>query len=302
MWINSSKCYNSGNLYNLSKTNSVTPRHIFITANIEWDEKNCITWVLTLGIAGCVSSRNNIDVECKYTKREIKLAVAETFMMQWHSNLNNVSLNPILRTYRNLKFDFRMEPHLNLVTNYKYRNAITKLRASSHTLEVERGRYTNPKTPLNDRLCSLCGIIEDEAHFLVGCKSYTRERQELFAKIINVFPQNEQMNDTDKFVFMLSYPDQNLLTIVGNSSTSASSWGIRASNLSLFHHSLLVLFSYMSPRVLWRSQVPDCHIVMVTHTLVLGTVIFNEECYMLSMRRPKDIVEGYGVGGDRVSP
>ena len=162
-----------------------------------------------------LAKQNNIDVECKYTKREIKLAVAETFKMQWHSNLNNVTFNPIPRTYRNLKFDFRMEPHLNLVTNYKYRNAITKLRASSHTLEVERGRNTYPKTPLNDRLCSLCGIIEDEAHFLVGCRSYTRERQELFAKIINVFPQFEQMNDTDKFVFMLSYPDQNLLTIVG---------------------------------------------------------------------------------------
>ena len=41
---------------------------------------------------------------------------------------------------------------------------------------------------------------------------------------------------------------------------------------------------------------------MVTHTLVLGTINFNEERYMLSMRRPKDIVEGYGAGGDRVSP
>ena len=30
---------NSGNLYNLSKTNSVTPRHIFIKANIQWDKK-----------------------------------------------------------------------------------------------------------------------------------------------------------------------------------------------------------------------------------------------------------------------
>ena len=162
-----------------------------------------------------LAKQNNIDVECKYTKREIKLAVAETFKMQWHSNLNNVTINPILRTYRNLKFDFRMKPHLNLVTNYKYINAITKLRASSRTLEVERVRYTNPKTPLNDRLFSLCGIIEDEAHFLVGCRSYTRERQELFAKIINVFPQFEQMNDSDKFVFMPSYPAQNLLTIVG---------------------------------------------------------------------------------------
>ena len=41
---------------------------------------------------------------------------------------------------------------------------------------------------------------------------------------------------------------------------------------------------------------------MVTHTLVLGTVNFNEERYILPMRRPKDIVEGYGAGGDSAPP
>ena len=102
-----------------------------------------------------------------------------------------------------------MEPHLSLGTNYEYRNAIIKLRASSHTPDVEKGRYTNPKTPLNDRLCSLCAITEDEAHFLVGCRSYTKERQELFAKFMNLFTQFEQMNDTDKFVFVLYFPVQN---------------------------------------------------------------------------------------------
>ena len=135
--------------------------------------------------------------------------------MHWHSNLNDVTHNHILRTYTNLKAEFHMEPHISLVTNYKYRDAITKLRASSHTLEVERGRYTNPKTPLEDRLCSVCGIIEDELHLLVGCRSYARERQELFEKIPNLFPQFQHMDNTDKFVFMLCYPDPNILTAVG---------------------------------------------------------------------------------------
>ena len=162
-----------------------------------------------------LAKQNNLDVDGNYTKREIKLAVAETFKMHWHSKLNDVTHNPILRTYTNLKAEFRMEPHLSLVTNYKYRDAITKLRASSHTLEVERGRYTNPKTPLEDRLCPVCGIIEDELHFLVGCRSYARERQELFEKISNLFPQFNHMDNTDKFVFMLCYPDPNILTAVG---------------------------------------------------------------------------------------
>ena len=81
-----------------------------------------------------LAKQNNLDVVGYYTKREIKLAVAETFKMHWHSNPNDVTHNPILRTYTNLKADFRLEPHLSLVTNYEYRDAITKLRAGSHTL------------------------------------------------------------------------------------------------------------------------------------------------------------------------
>ena len=41
------------------------------------------------------AKQNNLDVDGNYTKREIKLAVAETFKMYWHSNLNDVTHNPI---------------------------------------------------------------------------------------------------------------------------------------------------------------------------------------------------------------
>ena len=74
-----------------------------------------------------LAKQNNLDVDANYTKHEIKLAVAETFKMYWHSKLNDVTHNPILGTYTNLKAEFRMEPHLSLVTNYKYRDAITKI-------------------------------------------------------------------------------------------------------------------------------------------------------------------------------
>ena len=134
-------------------------------------------------------------------KSEIKIAVSNTFKGQWYSNLNNVVLNPILRTYKYLKTEFRMEPHLNLVTDLRYRKAITKLRASSHTLE--------------NRLCHTCNIIKDEIHFLVGCRLYAGQRAKLFVEIFNSFPEFQNMDDFGKFVFMLSYPDPKLLTIVG---------------------------------------------------------------------------------------
>ena len=33
------------------------------------------------------------------------------------------------------------------------------------SLEIENGRYN--KTPCEERLCKNCGIIEDEAHFIL---------------------------------------------------------------------------------------------------------------------------------------
>ena len=80
-----------------------------------------------------LAKQNNLDVDGNYTKCELKLTVAETFKMHWHSNLNDVTHKPILRTFTNLKAEFRMEPHLSMVINYEYRDAITKLRASSHS-------------------------------------------------------------------------------------------------------------------------------------------------------------------------
>ena len=162
-----------------------------------------------------LARQNGIDIEGMPDKNEIKIAVLNTFKGQWYSNLNNVVLNPILRTYKYLKTEFRMEPHLKLVTDLRYRKAITKLRASSHILEIERGRYTRPKTPLENRLCHTCNIIEDEIHFLVGCRLYADEREKLFVEILNSFPEFQNMDDFGKFVFMLSYPDPKLLTIVG---------------------------------------------------------------------------------------
>ena len=58
-----------------------------------------------------------------------------------------------------------------LVQNFKYRQAVTKLRISAHRLPVETGRYNN--VPYNDRLCKHCGINEigNEYHFLMSCRN-----------------------------------------------------------------------------------------------------------------------------------
>ena len=61
-----------------------------------------------------------------------------------------------LRTYKNLKASFTREPYLDLIRNRNQRSFITRLRVSSHNLAIERGRYTRPVTPIEQRICTYC--------------------------------------------------------------------------------------------------------------------------------------------------
>ena len=67
---------------------------------------------------------------------------------------------------------------------------------SSHDLNKERGRYNNPITPLNQRICTRCELneIDDEIHPLPHCSAMNSERKILFdsvTAIINIQPTNE---------------------------------------------------------------------------------------------------------------
>ena len=48
---------------------------------------------------------------------------------------------------------------------------------------IERGRYTLPRTSVEERLCSVCKEIEDEFHFMFECVKYRDYRNNLFKVI-----------------------------------------------------------------------------------------------------------------------
>ena len=61
-----------------------------------------------------------------------------------------------LRTYKNLKASFTREPYLDLIRNRNQQSFLSRLRVSSHNLAIERGRYTRPVTPIEQRFCTYC--------------------------------------------------------------------------------------------------------------------------------------------------
>ena len=66
---------------------------------------------------------------------------------------------------------------------------------TSHDLNIERGRFNNPITLKNQRICTRCELneIDDEIHLLY-CSAMNNEREIFFcsvAAIINIQPTNE---------------------------------------------------------------------------------------------------------------
>ena len=77
----------------------------------------------------------------------------------------------------------------NIALLSDYRIAFSGFRAGSHTLEIERGRYNNPRTPIEHIFCTICQEVEDEKHLLISCKLYHFERGNLFNNIGKLYPQ-----------------------------------------------------------------------------------------------------------------
>src|SRR5690606_37517769 len=82
-----------------------------------------------------------------------------------------------LRTYRAIKSKLRMEPYLNY-KNRLARYLTTRLRSGTNFLRVETGRYEQES--VEERLCGLCNMIEDEKQFLLDCELYDNIRGPLW--------------------------------------------------------------------------------------------------------------------------
>jgi len=143
----------------------------------------------------------------------IKQHILQSYKDEWKDTMSSDTLYPIMRTYRMIKTVFGLEPYLQL-REYNIRKALSKLRMSSHPLAIERGRYTRPKTPIEERLCVLCvkGAIENEEHFISVCSFYNNERNMLQRNISSLLGQDGVTYD---FITLLKHTDPDILLYVG---------------------------------------------------------------------------------------
>ena len=132
-----------------------------------------------------------------------KERLKDTFVSGWRQNIRNCNK---LKTYSKFKSDFVLEKYLSLLQNKSFVANITKMRISSHCLEIEKGRHNN--VPATHRCCHTCtSVVEDELHFLLTCPTYTEERQTLMTAINNNTRITLPKTTSDIFTFLMSCPD-----------------------------------------------------------------------------------------------
>ena len=142
------------------------------------------------------------------TKLYIKNEIKRKFISDWLLKINDTVNNPGLRLYKMFKFEFKCEPYLQNVKQFKHRKMFTKLRTSSHLLEIEHGRHLGRL--VQNRLCAVCGVVEDESHFIMVCPLYIDLRNEFLTKIDSMFPMLNQFSSYDKFIFLMGFADSSV--------------------------------------------------------------------------------------------
>ena len=161
--------------------------------------------------------KSKFDVHFLEKIREIKLSKLDT-----HDHNK-------LRTYRTLKCSFTREPYVDIIRNRNQRCFLSRLRVSSHNLQIELGRYTRPITPVEQRTCRYCcrgpppvpappgrpppcppalspstpAPPDTEFHFLVRCPMFAADRFCLFKRFETLFPNFATLSLDEKFSTLL---------------------------------------------------------------------------------------------------
>ena len=68
---------------------------------------------------------------------------------------------------------------------------------------------------MKDRVCEVCKEqVEDEIHFLIKCPCYKEQRVTLFNKLEKEFKNFRNLNDENKFIWLLSSEDKIVIMAV----------------------------------------------------------------------------------------
>ena len=148
--------------------------------------------------------------------KTLKRSVRETSKkIYFDKNFSSVTEKCKLRTFVQFKNNSILEPYLTVCdVPQSWRRLYCNFRISSHDLEIERGRYSTPKKPVEERICKLCGLeTETEQHFILSCPVYIQTRKSFTKEIRQIESNFYNMNHTDRFIFLLTSGNEEIIKL-----------------------------------------------------------------------------------------
>ena len=152
----------------------------------------------------------------------IKVKVKKHFESELLNKLNeHIAQDKKLKLYAAFKSSFKFEPYLDILSDFKVRSALAKLRLSAHTLQIETGRFSKIKTPRNKRFCLYCktlniSTVENEIHFVITCPLYNEERKQLLDPVSRNFPNTASLNEENLYIWLMSQEDNETTRLLAN--------------------------------------------------------------------------------------
>ena len=158
--------------------------------------------------------KSSLLIQIKKSIKSIKLKMTNCHIQNW---LNKINSSNKLVFYNSIKHTYLPESYLTNVKNIEHRHILSKFRLSNHDLNIERGRYTKPPTPINQRTCPLCGNseIESEIHFLFECSFYNRVREEFNCNISNIITDFKIKDNLQKITDLFDNNHKEIQTRLG---------------------------------------------------------------------------------------
>ena len=137
----------------------------------------------TLAELGCNAEDPNslaLSREVIYTKLE------QQYKQDIIHTVGNTAKLGVLRTCKQV---YTKSSYLTAVSIPAHRIKLTKLRTSSHNLQIEQDRHCRNRPDRSARRCRICKLeTEDEMHFLISCPGYTTFTQSMFIEISSMYP------------------------------------------------------------------------------------------------------------------
>jgi len=155
-----------------------------LKVQVRLDERNKTCWItgikdILFGYGfGIVYMQGQVG-DVKMFIMELKERLCKHYNSVW---LNEVEQNKRLESYATFKSLLEPEKYLTCIENMQYRKILSKFRCSCHLFMIERGRHLGIKR--QDRLCTMCGVVEDEEHVIMLCLKYNNIRELYLPEIV----------------------------------------------------------------------------------------------------------------------